>query len=198
MDIKGGGGEAWQKHPVLRAGQYWPPTTELKGQWRLFECSRTSYLLGFVTSSAFCTKAWQFSLAVLAGDWAPCTQVRVITDVCSAQICMHLGSGETLRHLHRRSQGPHPRSLNISTLPSGSQGPSGGWDMRGSAWTRPLLQAGATVSVHLDGWVDPCCSEGDAVSGRSNRQGSPGVPHAQSRSRSQPRMEHGLDSAWPQ
>lgn len=48
--------------------------------------------------------------------------------------------------------------------------------MRGSAWTRPLLQAGAAVSVHLDGWVDPCCSEGDAVSGRSNRQGSPGYP----------------------
>ena len=83
MDTKGGGGEAWQKNPVLRAGQYWPPTTELKGQWRLFEHSRTSYLLGFVTSSAFCNKAWQFSLAVLAGDWAPCTQVRVITDVCS-------------------------------------------------------------------------------------------------------------------
>lgn len=197
MDTAGQGGEAWQKHPVLRAGQYWPPTTELKGQWRWFERYRTLYFPGFVTALAFCTKAWQFSLAVLAGDWAPCTQARMITDVCSAQMCTHLGSGETLGHLHQRSQGLHPWSLNISRLPSGSQGPSGGWDVRRSAWVRPLLQAGAAVSVHPDGWVDLCRSEGDAVSSRSNRQGSPGVSHAQSRSRSQPCMECSLDSAWP-
>ena len=53
------------------------------------------------------------------------------------------------------------------------------------------------MSVHLDGWVDLCRSEGDAVGGRSNRQGSPGVPHAHSRSRLQLHMEHGLGSAWP-
>lgn len=69
--------------------------------------------------------------------------------------------------------------------------------MRGSAWAHPLLQARAAVSVHSDGWVDPYRSEGDAVGGRSNRQGSPGVPHARSRSCSQLHMEHGLDSAWP-
>lgn len=114
---RGGGGEAWQKHPVLGAGQYRPPTTELKGQVRLFERSRTLYLLGFVTALAFCTKAWQFSLAVLAGDWAPCTQARVINDewcpgteeeqvpipVCSARTCTHPGSGETSGRLHQRS-----------------------------------------------------------------------------------------------
>ena len=107
MDTAGGGGEAWKKHPVFGAGQYRPPTTELKGQGRLFERSRISYLLGFVIASAFCAKAWQFSLAVLASDWAPCTQARVISvewcpgteeeqvpvPVCSAQTCMYLGSG---------------------------------------------------------------------------------------------------------
>lgn len=73
------------------------PTTELKGQGRLFERSRISYLLGFVTASAFCAKAWQVSPAVLAGDWAPCTQARVITRVVSR---------------HRGRASVHPRLLS--------------------------------------------------------------------------------------